>query len=95
MNEAQYPIQLVARLTGLSADVIRIPATYRRSPSTEGVERTQSPLDFAKKGTLIARSHGGRQSSLPVERSGAVRISNFFSLRFGGENTVSLKMGPE
>ena len=51
MNDAQYPIQLVARLTGLSAHIIRIreqrchavephqTATQRRLDSQREIER--------------------------------------------------------
>jgi hypothetical protein len=42
-----------SRLTKTS----RIPATYNRLPSQKGVDRIQSPFDFAKNGTDKAPDH--------------------------------------
>jgi hypothetical protein len=56
-----------------------MPPTNTDSPSQAGVERIQSPLAFAKNGTLIAPSQAARQSSLPVARSKARTTSRFLS----------------
>jgi DNA-binding transcriptional MerR regulator/methylmalonyl-CoA mutase cobalamin-binding subunit len=77
MNEAQYPIQVVARITGLSAHVIRIweqrylavdpqrTATKRRLYSQRDIERLNLLRDATQAGHSI-----GRVAHLPAERLG-------------------------
>jgi DNA-binding transcriptional MerR regulator/methylmalonyl-CoA mutase cobalamin-binding subunit len=74
MNEAQYPIQLVARLTGLSAHVIRIweqryravepqrTATKRRLYCQRDIERLNLLRDVTRAGHSI-----GQIAQLPAE----------------------------
>ncbi len=73
MDEAQYPIQFVARLTGLSAYVIRIweqryrvvapqrTATKRRLYSQSEIERLCGRR--AKRATVLGRSRSCPQTS--------------------------------
>jgi DNA-binding transcriptional MerR regulator/methylmalonyl-CoA mutase cobalamin-binding subunit len=77
MNEAQYPIQLVARLTGLSAHVIRIweqryravepqrTATKRRLYSQREIERLNLLRDATHAGHSI-----GQVAQLPTDKLG-------------------------
>ncbi len=77
MNEAQYPIQLVARLTGLSAYVIRIweqryravepqrTATKRRLYSQRDIERLNLLRDVTQAGHSI-----GQVAQLPTDKLG-------------------------
>lgn len=77
MNEAQYPIQLVARLTGLSAHVIRIweqryravepqrTATKRRLYSQRDIERLNLLRDVTQAGHNI-----GQVAQLPTDKLG-------------------------
>ncbi|MBE0540666.1 MAG: MerR family transcriptional regulator [Verrucomicrobia bacterium] len=77
MNEAQYPIQLVARLTGLSAHVIRIweqryravepqrTATKRRLYSQREIDRLNLLRDVTQAGYSI-----GQVAQLPTEKLG-------------------------
>jgi DNA-binding transcriptional MerR regulator/methylmalonyl-CoA mutase cobalamin-binding subunit len=77
MNEAQYPIQLVARLTGLSAHVIRIweqryravepqrTATRRRLYSQRDIERLNLLRDATQAGHSI-----GQIAQLPTDKVG-------------------------
>ena len=77
MNEAQYPIQLVARLTGLSAHVIRIweqryravepkrTATKRRLYSQRDIERLNLLQDLTQAGHRI-----GQVAQLPTDKLG-------------------------
>jgi len=77
MNEAQYPIQLVARLTGLSAHVIRIweqryravepqrTATKRRLYSQRDIERLNLLRDLTQAGHSI-----GQVAQLPTDKLG-------------------------
>ena len=77
MNEAQYPIQLVARLTGLSAHVIRIweqryravepqrTATKRRLYSQRDIERLNLLRDLTQAGHSI-----GQVAKLPTDKLG-------------------------
>jgi DNA-binding transcriptional MerR regulator/methylmalonyl-CoA mutase cobalamin-binding subunit len=77
MNEAQYPIQLVARLTGLSAHVIRIweqryravepqrTATKRRLYSQSDIERLNLLRDATHAGHSI-----GQVAQLPTDKLG-------------------------
>ena len=77
MNEAQYPIQLVARLTGLSAHVIRIweqryravepqrTATRRRLYSQRDIERLNLLRDATQAGHSI-----GQVAQLPTDKLG-------------------------
>ena len=77
MNEAQYPIQLVARLTGLSAHVIRIweqryravepqrTATKRRLYSQREIERLNLLRDVTQAGHSI-----GQVAQLPTDKLG-------------------------
>ena len=77
MNEAQYPIQLVARLTGLSAHVIRIweqryravepqrTATKRRLYSQHDIERLNLLRDLTQAGHSI-----GQVAQLPTNKLG-------------------------
>jgi len=77
MNEAQYPIQLVARLTGLSAHVIRIweqryravepqrTATKRRLYSQREIERLNLLRDVTRAGHSI-----GQVAQLPTDKLG-------------------------
>jgi hypothetical protein len=77
MNEAQYPIQLVARLTGLSAHVIRIweqryravepqrTATKRRLYSRRDIERLSLLRDVIHAGHSI-----GQIAQLPTDKLG-------------------------
>ena len=77
MNEAQYPIQLVARLTGLSAHVIRIweqryravepqrTATKRRLYSQREIERLNLLRDVTHAGHSI-----GQVAQLPTDKLG-------------------------
>ena len=77
MNEAQYPIQLVARLTGLSAHVIRIweqryravepqrTATKRRLYSQREIERLNLLRDLTHAGHSI-----GQVARLPTDQLG-------------------------
>ena len=77
MNDAQYPIQLVARLTGLSAHVIRIweqryravepqrTATRRRLYSQRDIERLNLLRDATQAGHSI-----GQVAHLPAEKLG-------------------------
>jgi DNA-binding transcriptional MerR regulator/methylmalonyl-CoA mutase cobalamin-binding subunit len=77
MNNAQYPIQLVARLTGLSAHVIRIweqryravepqrTATKRRLYSQRDIERLNLLRDLTQAGHSI-----GQVAQLPTDQLG-------------------------
>jgi DNA-binding transcriptional MerR regulator len=77
MNEAQYPIPLVARLTGLSAHVIRIleqryraaepqrTATKRRLYSQLDIERLNLLWDVTQAGHSI-----GQVAQLPTDELG-------------------------
>jgi len=77
MTEAQYPIQLVARLTGLSAHVIRIweqryravepqrTATKRRLYSQRDIERLNLLRDVTHAGHSI-----GQVAQLPTDKLG-------------------------
>jgi DNA-binding transcriptional MerR regulator/methylmalonyl-CoA mutase cobalamin-binding subunit len=77
MNEAQYPIQLVARLTGLSTHVIRIweqryravepqrTATKRRLYSQREIERLNLLRDVTHAGHSI-----GQVAQLPTDKLG-------------------------
>ena len=77
MNEAQYPIQLVARLTGLSAHVIRIweqrcravepqrTATQRRLYSQRDIDRLNLLRDVTHAGHSI-----GQVAQLPTDKLG-------------------------
>ena len=77
MDEAQYPIQLVARLTGLSAHVLRIweqryravepqrTPTHRRLYSQRDIERLNLLRDVAHAGHSI-----GQIARLPTARLG-------------------------
>jgi DNA-binding transcriptional MerR regulator/methylmalonyl-CoA mutase cobalamin-binding subunit len=77
MNEAQYPIRLVARLTGLSAHVIRIweqryravepqrTATNRRLYSQREIERLNLLRDLTQAGHSI-----GQVAQLPADKLG-------------------------
>lgn len=79
MNEAQYPIQLVARLTGLSAHVIRIweqryravepqrTATKRRLYSQCEIERLNLLRDVTQAGHSI-----GQVAQLPTDKLGTL-----------------------
>ena len=73
----------------------RIPATYTRPPSTQGVERIHDPLEAAKKGTFIAPSHETCHRSRPVARS-RLRTCSVFWSRVSVTITASPAMtGPE
>jgi DNA-binding transcriptional MerR regulator len=75
MNKAQYPIQLVARLTALSARVIRIweqryravepqrAATKRRLYSQREIERLNLPREVTQAGHSI-----GQVAQLPTDQ---------------------------
>ena len=83
MNEAQYPIQLVARLTGLSAHVIRIwEQRYRavephRTPTNR---RLYSQRDIDRLNLLRDVTHGGHSigqiAQLPTDKLGKLVASS-------------------
>ena len=82
MNEAHYPIQLVARLTGLSAHVIRIweqryravepqrTATNRRLYSQRDIERLNLLRDLTQAGHSI-----GQVAQLPTDKLGKLVVA--------------------
>jgi len=83
MNEAQYPIQLVARLTGLSAHVIRIweqryravephrTPTNRRLYSQRDIERLNLLRDVTHAGHSI-----GQIAQLPTDKLGKLMAAS-------------------
>lgn len=95
MNEAQYPIQLVARLTGLSAHVIRIweqryravepqrTPTKRRLYSQREIER----LNLLRDVTLAGHSIG-QVAQLPTGKLGRL-IAASSSLQARAERSVT------
>jgi DNA-binding transcriptional MerR regulator/methylmalonyl-CoA mutase cobalamin-binding subunit len=83
MNEAQYPIQLVARLTGLSAHVIRIwEQRYRavEPQRTATKRRLYCQRDIERLNLLRAATHAGHSigqvAQLPTDKLGKLVASS-------------------